>query len=209
METSMSIRSAARIGCGLLLLCLADVAVAGESMRCGSRLVAEGDSAAKLIGVCGEPALRETWQAPGGYALGALAAVEQWTYNFGSQKLLRVVRLRQGRIERIDSEGYGFAVESARDCSPATAIGAGMSKYRLLSRCGEPLTRTVSHPLLRRPPRVYGGLHDGDAGVYGALEPVFREEWTYNFGSSKLMRIVILDNGVVSDVRTGERGFDR
>lgn len=208
METSMSIRRIARTG-ALLALLVAGAAGAGESMRCGSRLVAEGDSAAKLLGVCGEPALRDAWQPPAGYSLGALAEVEQWTYNFGPQQLLRVVRLRRGRIDRIESEGYGFHAGSTRYCSASNAIAPGMTKYRLLSRCGEPLTRTVSHRLLRHRPRLPGGHHDYYPGDYGALEPVYREEWTYNFGSSKLMRLVILDNGVVSDVRTGERGFDR
>jgi hypothetical protein len=208
VKPSMSIRRGVRIGCGLLLLALAGPAVAADSMRCGSRLVATGDSAAKLLGVCGEPALRDAWQAPGGYGLGTLAEVEEWTYNFGPQQLLRLVRLRQGRIERIEAEGYGFHASGRRDCSPSTAIARGMSKYRLLTHCGEPLTRIVSHRLLRRPPRYYGGGFGYHAGDH-VLEAVHREEWTYNFGSSKLMRLVTLDNGVVSDVRTGERGFDR
>lgn len=206
MEPSMSLGLGARMAGGVLLWLCADGAWAAESMRCGSRLVAEGDSAAKLLAVCGEPDLRDSWQAPG-FAPGLLAETEQWTYNFGSQKLLRLVRLRQGRIERMDSEGYGFALPATRDCSAAAAIVPGMSKYRLLARCGEPLLRTGTHLLLERPPRHYGGgfAYSRPSG----LEAVYREEWTYNLGSSRLMRVVVLDNGRVGEVRTGERGFDR
>lgn len=208
MEPITSAGSGGRLGwhAVLLLLCAAGTAQAGEAMRCGSRLVAEGDTAAKLLGVCGEPDLRDAWLIAG-HAPGLLAETEEWTYNFGPQKLLRVVRLRQGRIDRISSEGYGFNEAAPRDCSASAAIAPGMSKYRLLARCGEPLTRTTSHLLLHRPARVYGGgLRDEYLGA-GGLEPVYREEWTYNFGSSRLMRIVTLDNGRVSELRFGERGF--
>lgn len=192
----------------VLLLSFGALAEASGSLRCGSRLVSAGDSAASLLGACGEPALRDAWRGGGVYGAGALAGVEQWTYNFGSGQLLRVVELRQGRIERIDSEGYGFPDPSRRDCSAAAAITAGMTKYRLLSRCGAPLTRVADHRLIHAQPRYAGDAQFRLRNRPDVLVPVYREEWTYNFGSSKLLRIVILDNGSVSDVRTGERGFD-
>jgi len=191
------------------LLAFVDASSAAGSMRCGSRLVAEGDSAAQLLGACGEPDLRDVWTTGGAYGPGALAAVEQWTYNLGSSQLLRIVQLRQGRIENIELEGYGFSPSSAaRDCSAAGAIPRGMSKYRLLARCGAPLTRLADQRLLHPNPHQLNNpgwrlRHRADA-----LIPTYREEWTYNFGSSKLMRTVILDNGSVSDVQIGERGFD-
>lgn len=192
----------------ILLLGFGAVAEASGSLRCGSRLVSTGDSAASLIGTCGEPDLRDAWSPGGAYGPGALAGVEQWTYNFGSGQLLRVIQLRQGRIERIEAEGYGFPVQTPRDCSAVAAIAPGMSKYRLLSRCGAPLTRVADHRLIHPSPRYAGDPHFQLRHRTDVLVPVYREEWTYNFGSSKLLRIVILDNGSVSDVRTGERGFD-
>ncbi len=162
--------------------------------------------AASLLGACGEPALRDAWSPATAYGPGALAGVEQWTYNFGSSQLLRVVRLRQGRIERIDSEGYGFPREAPRDCSASAAIFRGMSKYRLLARCGEPLTRTADHLLAPAYPEHRHWGHRGYRDDY--VEAVYREEWTYNFGSAKLLRIITLDNGKVTDVQTGARGFN-
>lgn len=35
------------------------------------------------------------------------------------------------------------------------------------------------------------------------------EEWTYNFGPNQLTRIVVLQNGVVYEIRTGNYGYTR
>ncbi len=35
------------------------------------------------------------------------------------------------------------------------------------------------------------------------------EEWTYNFGPTQLMRIIVLKNGVVADIRTGNYGYTK
>ncbi|WP_352890241.1 DUF2845 domain-containing protein [Sinimarinibacterium thermocellulolyticum] len=176
-----------------------------NSMRCGSRLLSEGMLAAEAVAICGEPDFVDVWPLPHGYGPGhgLHPRIEEWVYNRGSSQLLRVLQIRNGRVHRIDTEGYGFPAQGAGSCGQSD-ITRGMSKYRLLSRCGEPIARAADYVLV--PDRRYrhGSLHD----PYHALIRVFREEWTYNFGSSHLLRIVILENGRVADVRSGRRGFD-
>lgn len=174
---------------------------AADTLRCGSRLVSTGMTAAEVLAVCGEPSLRDVWTSlpqPGG----VLGDVEEWTYNFGSSQLLRVLRLRNGRLQRIDTQGYGFAVADPGDCAQS-GIVVGMSKYRLLAVCGAPLTRAaevVSVPVDRyRPPPAAGVL----------WETVYREEWVYNFGAARFMRVVRLENARVVEVEMAGRGFDR
>src|SRR3546814_8720482 len=91
-------------------------------------------TAAEGLSVCGEPGYRDVWAQPGGYGGGYLGNVEEWTYNFGSSQLLRVMRFRQGRLQRIDTDGYGFADDGPGDCSQRGNTG-GMSKYRLIAQC--------------------------------------------------------------------------
>src|SRR3546814_21108788 len=55
---------------------------------------------------------------------------------------LRVMRFRQGRLQRIDTDGYGFADDGPGDCSQRGITG-GMSKYRLIAQCGEPVTKVA------------------------------------------------------------------
>ncbi len=112
-------------------LLLADPALA---FRCGNRLVREGDLQAKVRQFCGEPAAstrtvlyRHEFSAPWralhlSNADTRLSAgtgrrhqhltveilVEEWTYNFGPHRLLRVVRFEDGAVATTRHEGYGW-----------------------------------------------------------------------------------------------------
>jgi hypothetical protein len=193
-------------GALLAALLAPPAAEASGSMRCGSRLLSEGMLAAEALAICGEPDFRDVWPAPAPYGYGALGQIEEWVYNRGSSQLLRVLRVRNGRVERIVTEGYGFALPQQGSCGQ-TDIVPGMSKYRLLARCGEPIARITDYVLYPEPRHGHYG-HPNLREYYNTVSPVYREEWTYNFGSSRLLRIVTLENGRVTDVRSGRRGFN-
>lgn len=196
-----------RYAIAFLLLALTGVSTSAQgasSIRCDSKVVSEGMLAAEVLAICGEPDLRDVWAPPGGYAYGYPTPTEQWTYNFGSSQLLRVLLVRGGRVEHIGAEGYGFPTPTDRRCG-ATDIKPGHGKYWLLMHCGEPLTRVADYVFYSEPRHPHA-LHRGMRR--GAVAPVYREEWTYNFGSNKLQRLVTLENGRVVDVQTGSRGFN-
>ena len=180
---------------------------ATDSMRCGSRIIAVEARAAEILAACGQPSFRDVFSYPGPNLPGEIADAEQWTYNFGRNQLLHVLRLRNGRLVDISTDGYGFPESDSARCSSHT-ITDGLSKYRLLRNCGEPLTRRDIGFVQGFKPRQrqrYGGF-SSSRGQY-AVE-VFREEWVYNFGSRYLLRIVTIEDGVVADVQNGERGFN-
>ena len=132
-----------RSSIAVILLALIGVSTSVQgtsSIRCDSKVVSEGMLAAEVLAICGEPALRDVWTPPGAY--GYAAPTEQWTYNFGSSQLLRVLLIRNGRVEIIDSAGYGFPTPRHKRCSQ-TDIQPGLSKHWLLTHCGEPLTRVA------------------------------------------------------------------
>jgi hypothetical protein len=91
-----------------------------DSMRCGSRLVTDGDSAGKLRSLCGEPAsisratLRRTplvWFNGRPRRVGydpVEVPVETWEYNFGPSRLMLRVRIEDGLVKGIDTLGYGY-----------------------------------------------------------------------------------------------------
>ena len=190
----------------LALLASAFDARASDALRCGSRIIAVEAHAADILAACGEPSFRDvlSYPAPGN---GELADSEQWTYNFGHNQLLQVLRLRNGRLVDIRSDGYGFITGGSRGCS-SEEIVEGQSKYRLVSSCGEPMTRrTVGYVNALRPryERRYGGVTTS-RGHYPV--EVFREEWVYNFGSNRFLKVVTLEDGVVAEVQNGERGFN-
>jgi hypothetical protein len=102
-----------------LLLTIA-VPANADGMRCGSKLMSQGDPRAKVRQFCGEPTdvqTRSILRRPtfnfGGriYSYGdgyVEVPVEIWTYNFGPYKLMRQVRFVDGRVEDIETLGYGY-----------------------------------------------------------------------------------------------------
>jgi hypothetical protein len=89
-----------------------------DSMRCGSRLIAEEDSIDKVIELCGEPSDRSrTWivRQPR-YELNGNeyvfpgeedVPVDTFFYDFGPNKLMRKLRFVAGRLESIETLGHG------------------------------------------------------------------------------------------------------
>lgn len=91
-----------------------------DGMRCGSRLIRDGDARAEVRAFCGEPAdvqtrsilRRPVYNIGGriGYFGDGLVEipVETWTYNFGPNKLMRRVRFVDGIVEDVETLGYGY-----------------------------------------------------------------------------------------------------
>lgn len=89
-----------------------------HALRCGTRLISEGDHVSRLLRFCGEPYTVETRTARRG-AVGNVGGVvfpgfyeevliEEWTYNFGPRRLMRLVRVENGFVADIRQLGYGF-----------------------------------------------------------------------------------------------------
>jgi hypothetical protein len=90
-----------------------------DSLRCGSKLVRDGDTRAAVLNFCGEPAdvqtrsilRRPSFSRNGRQFFGegfVEIPVEVWTYNFGPYKLLRRIRFVDGLVEEIETLGYGY-----------------------------------------------------------------------------------------------------
>ncbi len=193
------------VATGLLLLALLSPAPshAADSLRCRSRIIAVEAIAPAVLAACGEPSYREVWNYYDQSYAGFVGDTEAWTYNFGPNQLLRILRFRNGRVTRIDTEGYGFNATPDGRCSPNDIV-EGLSKYRLVSYCGEPALRQAAGYL--QPFRRRGRYDTLPPGNF--LTPGYREEWTYNFGARYFLRRVMLENGRVVDVEDGERGYD-
>jgi len=107
-----------------LAVTLAAPTLAEDSMRCGSRLVSQGDGKDKVRTLCGEPTavsmegvVRRAPRYEYGYGYNRYEyygpgwvdmTVEVWTYNLGSHKLLRKLRFVGDELEEIRTDGYGY-----------------------------------------------------------------------------------------------------
>ena len=111
------------LGLGLLVPATSSFA---DTMRCGSRLVSEGETRAAVLSKCGEPAdvqtrtiLRRPYYDFHGrivyFGDGLVEVpVELWTYNFGPYKLMRRVRFIDGIVDEIETLRHGYQDEKAK-----------------------------------------------------------------------------------------------
>jgi len=180
-------------------------AVQADSIRCGSSLVQTGDPAILVRRACGQPSFIDPWiaGAGGGLGYGAVLNMEEWTYNRGPGRLLQIMVFRDGKLYSIRDGGYGFNEGQPQSCRP-TDINRGMSKYRLLQACGEPAQRNVVGFIYS----TRGQTANGDYYLRRGSVPVYREQWIFNFGGNRLLREVTLENAVVVETDTLDRGFD-
>jgi hypothetical protein len=98
------------------------------SLRCGLRLITEGDYKAKVLAQCGEPDHVEIWEEERVYRyyyqpredyryqddylepryIKDRVIVEEWTYNHGPHRFMDHVRFENGKVRRIVSGDYGY-----------------------------------------------------------------------------------------------------
>lgn len=119
----------------ILLLGLLLAASPAMALRCQGRIISEGDPQPRVLRYCGEPATAQQrllyrsglprqyagFRAPGGTIESGRGGellvhdrsvvevlVEEWTYNFGPHKLMRMVRFENGLVVEVRQLGYGY-----------------------------------------------------------------------------------------------------
>ncbi len=154
---------------------------------CGSRIVSVGDTKAEVRAKCGEPTSKE--ERP----VGIFATVEEWTYNLGPTEFVRILRFEGGRLAEIETGRYGFTPGSTSDFGcERQIVSIGDTKMEVKAKCGEPTS--------------------SDTRIEERFDPVRQhrrvatiDEWTYDLGSSRLIRIYRFENGRLTNIET--RGF--
>ena len=117
----------------LLLLCLMTaVSMPAFALRCGNKIVGHGDHQARILKICGEPTaiqIRHIYRSgtPASHYKSSArhprydrdelilhdrsvveVVVEEWTYNFGPRRLMRVIRFENGIVSSVKRLGYGY-----------------------------------------------------------------------------------------------------
>lgn len=182
---------------GLLLFALVLTAQAhASSLRCDGELISRGDLRAQLRAACGEPDMT----VPVGHmqvtGAGLLPYEELWYYNEGARNFIREVRLSDGRVAGIASRGYGFNPDTPGSCGHRD-FSPGMTRLELLARCGEPADRHV---------RIMSDYLDPRRPQLGSTA-VLEEQWVYNFGPHRFIRVLTLVDGRVREVDSAGRGY--
>jgi Protein of unknown function (DUF2845) len=92
----------------------------GQTFRCGSKLVMEGDSSAAVLAKCGNPTqadqtsvTRPSTAGPNDPQNELVSAtvevlIDTWLFNFGPNRLMMRVHIENGTVVQIDTLGYGY-----------------------------------------------------------------------------------------------------
>lgn len=123
-----------RYGYVIFALTLVTFTEPAFALRCGNRIVSEGDHQSKIHKYCGEPTavtyrtvyrsgipatqLRQSSKFHREFDAGdellvhqrslVEVQVEEWTYNFGPRRLMRVIRFENGVVTDVSHLGYGY-----------------------------------------------------------------------------------------------------
>jgi len=185
-----------RWGLLLPLLFLTQSATA-TGLRCGSRLISEGDTGVALERACGAPdhVERRSQVSAAEVATGASVVsseiIERWIYAGGGGDLMRLVELRRGKISGIQT----LAVRGAPPGRCAQMIfSAPTTTGQVELKCGEPEDRSAWREL--RTVVVRG------KSVSRVVE---RETWVYVLGAGRLLRVLEFEDGKLIGTETGGR----
>lgn len=188
----------------ILPLIVCATQAAADSISCDGGIVSSGNSAADLLIKCGRPEWKDSRteeivdEINRDMRNRTYVTVEDWTYNFGTNQFLRIVTLRNGVVSRIRTGGYG-APKDREPPGPGCGdrvISTGDTKADVRIRCGEPFYKDAHQEELKQ---WFDGI--GSRSVMVTVE-----EWTYNFGPQRFMRVITFRNGTVVEVRTGGYG---
>jgi len=201
-----------------ILLCLNLFLSAGPAvaLECGGRFVSSGDRKYEVRSACGKPVLVQKWQeelvvfepvvedALEQLRSSRVVNIEEWTYNFGPRRFLYFLRFENGQLTRIDSGPYGF--DAASGLIPADPEGCGrfiepgQRMVEVLRYCGAPVSKDSIEDL-----RTVS-IGDAKTRILQKQKVLVRkEEWVYDFGSSRFVFFVTFENGRVTAVE--DRGY--
>lgn len=209
-----------RLFAASILLAFLSRPAEGGALRCGGFLITPGDTRLELKLRCGPPdhveirpvlkadgfeIPRVARLAPGGSGTVIVSGtpalrrvryvreeVETWLYTGESGDLARILTLRRGRVQSIETLGRLDLVEDPGCARGLFDRGTRLGVVQL--SCGRPDDRAVWE-------------EEEELEVGGILRRrlVVHERWTYNPGRGRLLRLLEFKNGHLVRIETGSR----
>ncbi len=142
----------------LIVLCLLFSLFSKNSfaLRCGNQIVSEGDTSAQVLSKCGEPHIRDEQEQQSIEKFGSeyihkiSIPVEDWVYDFGSNRLVQVLRFENNRLSKISSGGYGGIKKDPLRCQNSlNFVSIAETKAQVLLKCGMPSWKSSEEEILR------------------------------------------------------------
>ncbi len=182
----------------LTVICASNQAVA---LTCPGGIVSPGETIAQVHIKCGEPTIwdqriEETNRRDDeGRWFHNSRTIDEWTYDFGSDRFIQTLIFINGDLIKISSGGYGKGATSPASDRPGI-VSVGDSKSKVLLTWGQP-----TYLEQRQEERSI----DGSNGEF-FQKTVTIERLTYDFGPDRFIRILTFANGKLINIRTGGYG---
>ncbi|HOX43854.1 MAG TPA: DUF2845 domain-containing protein [Myxococcota bacterium] len=182
----------------LALTCLPQVALA---FSCPEGFVSTGETLYAVRVKCGEPNYwdqrleRTRLTDRNGRTLELTRTVDEWTYDFGADRLVTTLVFHDGRLRDIRTGSYG-GVALPRDDQRPPLLNLGDTLATVLLRWGEPSFSEQYDKI-----RIY------DAPDGRRVERSVRQDiLTYDLGPKRLVRVLLFENGKLVEQKTTTRG---
>ena len=172
------------------------------AFRCKGGLITEGDSKITVLKKCGEPSWKDRWSEETieypytDIEHRNLQINERWIYNPGPTQFIRIINFKGSKVFSIETGSRGFTVVPGLQRCDFDTFSMGTTSAEVAAKCGEPDMTEQRLESVTRP--IAGGRQQVSVTV---------EEWTFNLGPTRFMRILVFHNGDLVEVRTGEKGF--
>jgi hypothetical protein len=190
----------------LFLMTATPAVIHAATLDCAGGIISDGNTRADVLAKCGEPDWKDSHDEEfierfdRGARRKIFVAVEEWTYNFGPTQFTRIVTLKNGRVTDIRTGKYGYSKDAKpaqRECSEQI-VSVGDRTSDVIVKCGEPAWKDIRQEEFRE------NIDNGQA----RKTFVTIEEWTYNLGPNRFVRIFTFRNGKLVDIRTGGYGYE-
>jgi hypothetical protein len=180
---------------------LAGAAGAATAQICPHGIIKRGLTTAEVQMACGDPTLwdqrlvESDLRDSEGVWYHVSTTIDEWTYDLGYNRLVRILTFKDGVLSRIASGGYGPLAPS----SPSDRIGiirVGQSRSHVVLTWGQP---------------HFSDQHQRQKTWIGRRHTVVQrsvtvDTWTYDFGPHRLLRVLTFEDGKLVAIRTGARG---
>lgn len=158
--------------------------------ECDPERMSLGKTTAEVASRCGEPVWRERWSEERFVEIAPrqlrreVVTFEEWVYDFGPSKFIRILHFRNDLLSEVKTGGYGFSSDAPVDFGcERTVVSPGETKWEVRMKCGEPTAANPADPSRRE-----------------------NDTWVYNLGSARLIRTFRFQNGRLMQIETGGFG---
>jgi hypothetical protein len=174
---------------------------AATNFECRGKEIAYGSTRAEVGQRCGEPAIKDSWEEEvvepldRGLERRIFLTVEEWAYNLGPHRFVRILKFQNGKLIGIRAAGYGSDEDQALD--PICDCPRGSTRIEVRIKCGDPDSKEVQKEEI-----IQRLEYDSERKFM-----VTTEEWSYNPGPNRFLRTLKFINGRLVNIRTGEYGY--